>query len=83
MAKIVPFLQHEAFDPETTHLMVQAFDGAWESLRETGHVATAPFKADATRETLAKRILELAQRGERDPIRLKDYAVKGLSPKRE
>jgi hypothetical protein len=83
MAKIVPFMQHEAFDPETTHILSQAFDGAWQSLRETGHIATAPFKADATREHLAKRILELAQRGERDPIRLQDYAVKGLSPARE
>jgi hypothetical protein len=83
MGKILPFTQHEAFDPETTHVMALAFDGAWNSLRNTGHIGTAPFKAEATREHLAKRILELAQRGDRDPIRLQDYAVKGLTPSRE
>ena len=67
MAGLVPFAQHEAFDPETAHAMAAAFEAAWSLLKDTGHIASAPPKADATREMLAKSIVEAAKRGVRDP----------------
>lgn len=78
-ASILPYARNEAFDPEATQAMSIAFDDAWQSLRETGHIATAPFKAEATRARLAKVILEHARNGERDPIRLQERAIKGLA----
>jgi hypothetical protein len=64
-----------AFDPTATHAMAAGFDQAWQELQMMGHVCTAPFRAKATREKLAARVLELAREGENDPGILKDYAV--------
>ena len=73
------FSQHvrdvKAFGPEATQCMAAAFDQAWQELQAMGHVSTASFRATATREKLACRILELADDGEDDPSILKDYAV--------
>jgi hypothetical protein len=79
MATILTYAPNDAFDPEATRAMSVAFDGAWQSLRETGHIATAPFNAEATRARLAKVILEQARNGERDPLRLQEHAIKGLA----
>jgi hypothetical protein len=79
VATILPYVNGQAFDPDATRAMSAAFDGAWQSLRDTGHIATVPFKADATRERLARSILELARTGERDPIRLQEHAIKDLA----
>jgi hypothetical protein len=79
MSTMLAYTRNEVFDPDATQAMAAAFDAAWESLRETRHIATAPFKAEATRERLAKAILEQARNGERDPIRLQEHAIKGLA----
>jgi hypothetical protein len=79
VGSILPYARNEAFDPEATHAMSIAFDGAWQALSETGHIATAPFKAETTRARLAKVILEQARNGERDPARLQEHAIKGLA----
>ena len=70
--------RNRAFDPETTRLLGAVFESAWDSLRDCGHAAAMPFRADETRERLAKCIIELAQRGMRDPMRLRDAAVASL-----
>jgi hypothetical protein len=36
-------------------------------------------RADPATEMIAKKIIELAQRGERDPVRLREHAIRGLS----
>jgi hypothetical protein len=36
-------------------------------------------RADPATETIAKKIIELAQRGERDPVRLRERAIRCLS----
>jgi hypothetical protein len=36
-------------------------------------------RADPRAEFVAKKIIEFAQRGERDPIRLREHAVRSLS----
>jgi hypothetical protein len=60
--------------PETAHLLAAAFENAWKSLTARGDRFGDPLKAAHSREVLAKRILELTQRGERDSIHLCDGA---------
>jgi hypothetical protein len=66
------------FSPEDTAAMLQALDGAWHSLKESGHVLAADFRAASTRDALARAILQSAQDGETDPARLKTQAVAAL-----
>jgi hypothetical protein len=51
--------------------MGEAFDCACRSLRGIGQVGSV-------REIIAKRIIEVARGGERDPDRLCDYALHGV-----
>jgi len=67
---IIP-IQDVAFDDETTFAMGVAFDQACSSLRHLGY-------ADKVRELIAKRIIEAAINGERDPIRLHSQALMGF-----
>jgi hypothetical protein len=75
MRTIIPFAENRALDPETIHLLAAAFDNAWKSVTARGDQFADPLKAAHSREVLAKRIIELAQRGERDSIRLRDDAL--------
>jgi hypothetical protein len=61
-----------SFDDEATLAMGTAFDQACGSLR---HLACA----DKVRELIAKRIIEAAKNGERDPVRLHFQALMGFS----
>ena len=56
-------------------LLAAAFENAWESLTARSDRLAHPLKAAHSREVLAKRIIDLAQRGERDSIRLRDDAL--------
>jgi hypothetical protein len=69
--KIVP-IQDVFFDDEATLAMGIAFDQACSSLRHFARV-------DRVRELVAKRIIEAAKNGERDPIRLHSQAITGFS----
>ena len=60
-----------AFDDDATRAMSLAFDRACISLRASG-------MATIVRELIAQRIVEVAVRGERDPARLHDQALKAL-----
>ena len=68
-----------AFDPQTADLMSQAFHEAWKALEEKGNVDAAPYRAEPVREALALRIIENAQKGERDLKRLCDDALAHIS----
>jgi hypothetical protein len=73
MTSIQRFVQiTQAFDPEATRTLGQAFDMACALL---GHTA----QPTAAREAIAKRILEAAKAGERDPVRLRDAGLAALS----
>ena len=54
-----------AFDPDDIKVLVTAFEGA---LQKLGLVN----RKDSATTLIAKRIISLAQQGERDPIRLRD-----------
>jgi hypothetical protein len=56
----------KSFDSEAIHAMGEAFDSAWRDL-EASDIFSSQFPADWARDQIAKRIIAMAQRGERDP----------------
>jgi hypothetical protein len=65
---ITPFLDSEKFDPETTRIMGVAFEMARASVkRDWGGIYASHI--------IAKRIVELAKAGERNPHVLCEQAV--------
>jgi hypothetical protein len=73
MANLASIHRSEALDDESLHVIVQAYDDAWSLLQ--GSIFAAHPRTRETREMLERRIIEMARRGERDPIRLRDEAV--------
>ena len=67
---IVP-IQDVAFDDKATLAMGLAFDQACKSLGDIG-------RSRAAREIIAKRIIEAAKNGERDPARLYAEALRAF-----
>ena len=63
------FLQPGAFEPEAIAAMGEAFDAACKELAETG-------QAEVAREVIAGRIIAAARFGERDPVRLREAALR-------
>ncbi len=61
-----------SFDPKTLAILEIAFDEAWLTLKCNGNNQVRP-------DELARSILRLAMEGERDPVRLHDGALSGLS----
>ena len=59
-----------AFDPETVGVLSGALDDAWRQVEADKATYKVDGHAEATRETLAKHIVDMAKRGERDPQRL-------------
>ena len=73
MASIQRFAQiMQAFDPEATRKLGQAFDMACALLGRTP-------QPTAVREAIAKSIIEAAKAGERDSVRLREAGLAALS----
>jgi hypothetical protein len=70
---ITPFIDSFKFDPETERVMGIAFEMTIHALRLTG-------RADLVPEIIAKKILELAILGERDPDLICERALIDLRP---
>ena len=68
---IIPLLQGRAYGPEDIKVMSTAFDGALNALGLMD-------RADPLNELVAKKIIEIAKTGERNPSRLRDRALKSL-----
>jgi hypothetical protein len=68
---ILPFLPIGVFDDATTRLMGEAFDVACKELHDKGQPAVVY-------EIMAKRIIEAVQNGERDLLRSREAALRGL-----
>ena len=67
MVAISEFFRREAaFTPETIQILAAALDEAWERLRQSGSRLARPAYSRAMREVVAKRIIEMAQRGIQD-----------------
>ena len=69
---------NNVFDAETIKILASAFDAAWEEVKTADGSAAGEPHAAATRELLARHIVALAQRGERDPGRLIKNALSRL-----
>lgn len=76
MPKVLSQISPDAFGPEATQAMALAFDRAWLSLQSAGLGREAA--PAAVRDLLAKRIIEVAKRGEFDPERLREAALADL-----
>jgi hypothetical protein len=68
---ITPFLTGQPFDPEAVRAMSAAFDDVCKSLGLRAG-------ADPAAEVIAKKIIELAQRGVRDPAALGERVLREL-----
>ena len=80
MASILNLVRPEvAFDPETIAVLSAALDEAWDRLLQSGSDCTRPAYARAMREVVARRIIDMAQRGIRDQKELADGAVRFLA----
>jgi hypothetical protein len=78
-----------AFDPKAITVLAAAFDEAWDRLRQSGSECVRPAYARAMKEILARRIIEMAQRGTTDQQELvagatrfiaTNYRLKTISP---
>ena len=65
-------IQGAAFEPETVRVLSQAYETA---VRLIGKGQPGPVL-----ETIAKRIIESATAGERDPQKMVDHAIRGVTP---
>jgi hypothetical protein len=75
---IIPLLAQSAFEPETVEFLVAVYESAWKKVELSGSKLASPGYRRAAQELLAKRIIEGAQRGERDATLLADDAVSFL-----
>ena len=77
MATVLSFLSNRpGFDDEATRIMGEAFDAGCRGLQDGG-------QPDLVREIIAKRIIEAAKKGERDPVRLRNAGLAALGYDRE
>lgn len=76
---IVPLLAQSAFDPELIESLVAAYEDAWAKVEKSGSKLASPRYERAAQEIIAKRIIEMAQRGEKDPRQLVEDAVSYLA----
>jgi hypothetical protein len=73
VVSILPFIRKAGgvFDDNVTEIMGHAFESACTSLHDRG-------QPEIVYEVIAKRIIEAARRGERDPVRLRNIGLAGL-----
>jgi hypothetical protein len=72
VGSILPFLPRVVFDDTATRAMGEAFDSAWDKIRNAEH-------PPPVREAMARRIIDAARTGERDVSRLRDAALSVLA----
>src|SRR5262245_63681110 len=70
---IYRLLRDHAFGPDDIKILGDAFEDALRTLRLVN-------RDDPATEIVAKKIIELAKQGERDPVRLRQAAVQSISP---
>jgi hypothetical protein len=69
---ITRLLQDTAFGPDEIAVLVAAYEDALRALSLVN-------RSDLATEMVAKRIIELAKQGERDPVRLRERAMDAVS----
>ena len=76
---IAPFLREGSFDPEAMAILGAAFDAAWDALKKSGSPLASEAQAMTARERLAKRIIEMGQKGIRNHQQLVEDALAHLT----
>jgi hypothetical protein len=73
VGSILPFIGKAgiAFDDLTTRVMGEAFDAACKDLHDKG-------QPTIVYEVIARRIIDAAEKGERDPVQLRNVGLAGL-----
>jgi hypothetical protein len=73
VASILPFIRKAGtvFDDRITKIMGEAFDSACKELHDAGQPAIVY-------EVIARRIIDGARNGERDPVRLRNKGLAAL-----
>jgi hypothetical protein len=80
MASIEDLVRPKAdFDPETIAVLCAALDEAWDRLLQSESECTRPAYARAMREVVARRIIDMAQRGIKDQKELAYGALRFLA----
>jgi hypothetical protein len=69
---IYRLLKNRAVGPDEIKVLTTAYEDALRALRLTN-------RADPATEIIAKKIIELAQRGERDPVQLRERAIRSVT----
>jgi hypothetical protein len=69
---IYRLLKNGVFGPDEIKVLTTAYE---EALRALG----LKDRSDPATEMIARKIIELAQCGERDPVRLREHAIRSLS----
>jgi hypothetical protein len=67
----------KVYDNDALQILQQAMNMSWRELRASGDWDAYGRNHSAARDRLAERILRLAACGERNPDRLKAYALAG------
>ena len=67
----LPFLPNGTFDSDATQVMGEAYDKARKMLHDKG-------QPDVVQEIIARRIVEVAMTGERDPDQLAKRALQAF-----
>jgi hypothetical protein len=73
VASILPFIRKggTVFDDRVTQILGVAFDGACKELHDKG-------QPTIVYEVIAKRIIDAARKGERDPVQLRNIGLAAL-----
>lgn len=64
-------LENSPFGADEVACMVTAYEDALGVIGPIG-------LSDVVKEIVAKKIIDIAQRGERDPVQMRRYALKGI-----
>jgi len=80
MVEVLKFSRREAaFTPEIIEILAAALDEAWERLEKSGSRLARPAYSRVMREVVAKRIMEMAQRGVQDREALVTDAIQFIA----
>jgi hypothetical protein len=79
LMSIAPLLADSSFDPELIKTLVAAYEDAWQKIVQSGSKFASPRYQRVAQEIIAKRIIDMAQRGELAPHQLADDAVNYLA----
>jgi hypothetical protein len=68
----------DGFNPKTIEILNIAIEDAWREVQGSGGPLARPAYARMTRAVIAKRIMEMAKKGERDHRKLSEHAVRSI-----